>query len=71
MEMTEKAPDYLPAWRLLAQLAANEQKPHEALALLANIFPVEPMNFEARILQVQLWLAEGEDQESVWPLSLR
>src|SRR5262249_32621533 len=35
-EMTKQAPDYLPGWVLLAQLASKDKKYDEALSLLEN-----------------------------------
>src|SRR5207244_3770059 len=40
-EMTTQAPDYLPGWTLLAELAFKEGKYDEALSLLENVFSRE------------------------------
>jgi len=37
-EMTRQAPDYLPGWTLLAELAFKDKKYDEALSLLENVF---------------------------------
>ena len=37
-EMTKQAPDYLPGWVLLAELASKDKKYDEALSLLENVF---------------------------------
>ena len=36
--MTKQAPDYLPGWILLAELAYKDKKYDEALSLLENVF---------------------------------
>ena len=41
-EMTKQAPDYLPGWILLAELASKDKKYDEALSLLENVFSREP-----------------------------
>ena len=37
-DMTKEAPDYLPGWFLLAELAYKDKKYDEALSLLENVF---------------------------------
>ena len=58
--LTAKAPDYLPAWRLLAQIAASETKYDESLALLEKVFALDPDNLDARLVEVQVRTAKGE-----------
>src|SRR5437764_7325477 len=41
-EMTRQAPDYLPGWTLLAEVAFKEGKNEEALSLLENVFSRDP-----------------------------
>ena len=50
-EMTKKAPDYLPGWTLLAELAFKDKKYDEALSLLENVFSRDPENIDGRRLQ--------------------
>ena len=59
-EVTREAPDYLPAWRDLAQIAFSEKKHDEALSFLENIFSRDPENPDARLLQANVWLAKGD-----------
>src|SRR5207237_6992013 len=40
--ITKQAPDYLPAWRGLAQISLNEKKFDEALSDLENIISRDP-----------------------------
>ncbi len=42
IDVTKQVPDYMPAWRLLAQLAANEKDYKTALANLENVFSRDP-----------------------------
>ena len=62
---TKEAPDYIPAWRNLAQIALTEKKYDEAISLLENVFSRDPDNPEARILQANIWLAKGDSGKAV------
>jgi len=64
-EITAKAPDYLPAWTILARLSMGEKKYDEALASLENIFSRDPDNPDARILQSETLLAKGDAKGAV------
>jgi tetratricopeptide (TPR) repeat protein len=63
--ITRQAPDYLPAWRLLAQIAFNQKNYDESLSLLENILSRDPDNPEARMLQSEVWLAKGDSGKAV------
>jgi predicted Zn-dependent protease len=63
--ITKQAPDYLPAWCLLAQIAATDKKYDESLALLENVFSRDPENVDARMLQAQTFLAKNETQKAL------
>ncbi len=67
-EITRKAPDYLPAWTFLAQIAYGEKKYDEALALLANSLRRDGGNFDALMLQSAIWLARGDVDKAVQSL---
>src|SRR5436190_11953574 len=41
-EVTRQAPDYFPAWILLAKLAFSEKKYDESLSLLENVVSRDP-----------------------------
>src|SRR5262249_25631485 len=58
-EMTNEAPDYLPGWTLLAELALKDKKYDEALSLLGNVFGRNPEYIDARRLQSEVLLAKG------------
>jgi tetratricopeptide (TPR) repeat protein len=64
-EITRQAPDSLPAWCFLSQIALANGKHNEALSLLENVFSRDSQNPEARLLEAQVWLAKGETQKAV------
>jgi tetratricopeptide (TPR) repeat protein len=64
-EMTEQAPDYLPGWSLLAEVALKDKKYDEALALLENVFSRDPENVDGRRTQSNVLLAKGDTKKAV------
>jgi tetratricopeptide (TPR) repeat protein len=64
-EMTKQAPDYLPGWVLLAELASKDKKYDEALSLLENTFGRDPQYVDGRRLQSNILLAKGETKKAV------
>jgi tetratricopeptide (TPR) repeat protein len=64
-EMTQQAPDYLPGWLLLAELASKDKKYDEALSLLENVFSREPEYVDGRRLQGDILLAKGDAKKAV------
>jgi tetratricopeptide (TPR) repeat protein len=64
-EMTKQAPDYLPGWILLAELASNDKKYDEALSLLENVFSRDAENIDGRRLQGNVLLAKGDTKKAV------
>jgi tetratricopeptide (TPR) repeat protein len=64
-EMTKQAPDYLPGWILLAELAAKDKKYDEALSLLENVFGRDPEYIDGRRLQSDVLLAKGDTKKAV------
>ena len=64
-DITREAPDSLPAWRLLAQIALGEKQFDESLKLNENILLRDPVNIEALLLQAQIWLAKGDVKKGV------
>ncbi len=59
-QITNKAPDFLPAWMLSAKIAFSKQKYQEAASLLENVFSQDSENIDARMLQAQIWLGQNE-----------
>ena len=64
-ELTQQAPDYFPAWLLLAQRAQREKKFDDSLSLLENILSRDSENIEARMLQAEALLAKGDGKKAV------
>ena len=64
-EMTRQAPDYLPGWTLLAEVAFKDQKYDEALSLLENVFSRDPEYIDGRRLESQVMLAKGDTKKAV------
>jgi tetratricopeptide (TPR) repeat protein len=64
-EMTRQAPDYLPGWIWLAELAYKDKKYDEALSLLENVFGRDAEYLEGRRLQSDLLLAKGDTKKAL------
>src|SRR5438445_4225345 len=64
-EMTRQAPDYLPGWTLLAELAYKDKKYDDALSLLENVFSRDPEYVDGRRLQSDLLLAKGDTKKAL------
>ena len=64
-EMTRQAPDYLPGWTLLAELAFKDKKYDEALSLLENDFSRDPEYIDGRRLESDVLLAKGDTKKAV------
>jgi tetratricopeptide (TPR) repeat protein len=64
-EMTRLAPDYLPGWTLLSELAFKDKKYDEALSLLENVFSRDPGNVDGHRLESELLLAKGDTKKAV------
>jgi tetratricopeptide (TPR) repeat protein len=64
-EMTRQAPDYLPGWTLLAELAFKDKKYDEALSLLENVFSRDPEYIDGHRLESDVLLAKGDTKKAV------
>jgi len=64
-EMTKQAPDYLPGWTLLAELAFKDGKYDEALSLLENVFSRDPEYIDGHKLESKVLLAKGDTKKAV------
>jgi tetratricopeptide (TPR) repeat protein len=64
-DITRQAPDYLPAWCLLAELAFKDKKYDEALSLLENVFGRDPEYIDGRRLESDVLLAKGDTKKAV------
>src|SRR5438270_3455942 len=63
--MTRQAPDYLPGWTLLAELALKDKKYDEALSLLENVFSRDPEYIDGHRLESQVLLAKGDTKKAI------
>jgi len=63
-EMTKQAPDYLPGWIWLAELAYKDKKYDEALSLLENVFGRDPEYIDGHRLQGDVLLAKGDTKKA-------
>ena len=59
-EITQKTPDYVPAWMGLADIAASQRKFDESASYLKNILARDPQNFDALLLDARIKLAKGD-----------
>jgi tetratricopeptide (TPR) repeat protein len=64
-DMTKSAPDYLPGWFWLAELAYKDKKYDEALSLLENVFGRDDQYFDGRRLQSDVLLAKGDTKKAL------
>src|SRR5947209_8140371 len=64
-EITRQAPDYLPGWTLLADIAFKDKKYDEALSLLENVFSRDPQYIDGRRLESDVLLAKGDVKKAI------
>ena len=64
-DITKLAPDYIPAWLTLAQMAASDGKPDDSLGYVAKVLARESSHPEALLLSGRLRLAKGENDKAV------
>ncbi|MEY3608785.1 MAG: hypothetical protein RLZZ447_1573 [Verrucomicrobiota bacterium] len=64
-DLNRQAPDYLPAWRSLAELALLQQRPDDAAKILADLLAREPADGEARLQQTSLALVKGDAKRAI------
>ena len=64
-EMTSKAPDYLPGWCLLGEVAFKDKKYDEALSLLQNVFSRDPENLDGHRLESEVLMAKGDTKKAL------
>ena len=64
-DMTKSAPDYLPGWFWLAEVAYKDKKYDEALSLLENVFGRDEQYLDGRRLQSDVLLAKGDTKKAL------
>jgi tetratricopeptide (TPR) repeat protein len=69
-QMVAEAPDYLPAWLLLAEIDANQKKYDESESMLAKVIARDQANPEALMLSARLKIAKGENEKAMAVLEL-
>ncbi len=62
--ITRQTPDYLPAWIELAQVDLADKKYDDSLKSIDNVLGRDPTNFDARLLQAQVWMAKGDAKKA-------
>jgi tetratricopeptide (TPR) repeat protein len=64
-DLVKRAPDYLPAWIALAQLAGTTKDFAGGLTLLGNVFSRDPRNPEALLLKASLEMEQGDTGQAI------
>jgi tetratricopeptide (TPR) repeat protein len=64
-DITSKAPDFLPAWRRLAEVALIERRYDDAVEALAPVFKKNAADFEGGLLRGRIHLARGETVDAI------
>ena len=59
-EVTQKAPDYVAAWNILARLDLREKKLDDAMKSIDNTLRIDPENPDARLGMGEILIAKGE-----------
>lgn len=66
--VTEKTPDYLPAWSVLAQIALSEKQYDECISISERILNADQLNFRSRQTMAQAKLAKGQIPQAIQDL---
>lgn len=64
-ETTRSAPDYLPAWIALARMHYIAKRYPETLAMLQKVLARDLENYQAHVLQSQVWIAQGQVEKGM------
>lgn len=64
-EITEEAPDYLPAWLMLADIAGSERRFDDSLAAVGRVLARDSAHPEALLLSARIRLIQGEKAKAV------
>src|SRR6202030_1406056 len=63
--IVKQAPDYLPAWRVLAQTYLSERKYDDALSALENVFSRDPDNPASLLIEAEVLLAKSDNAKAL------
>jgi tetratricopeptide (TPR) repeat protein len=64
-EITQNTPDYLPAWRWLAEIALTETNYDESADLIGKMLARDSLNYDALLMNGRLYLARGEVDRAI------
>jgi tetratricopeptide (TPR) repeat protein len=64
-QATQAAPDYLPNWRILAQISIAAKNDAEAAEYLSKVLAKSPLDLDAGVLQSQIWIRQKEPAKAV------
>jgi tetratricopeptide (TPR) repeat protein len=64
-EIIQKTPDYLPAWRWLAEIALAEKNYDEGANLVDKMLARDPLNYDALLLSGRLYLAKADVERAI------
>ena len=64
-EITRKTPDYLPAWRWLAEIALAEKNYDESADLVGKMLARDSINYDALLLNGRIDLARGDADRAI------
>src|SRR3989442_11287627 len=64
-EITQKAPDYVPAWARLATLAFDQKKYADCETVIKRVLAKDGVNYEMLLLSGHMRLAQGEAAKAI------
>lgn len=64
-DITQQAPDYLPAWNFLALMAFGDKKYDECKTLIQRVLARDPYNFEAAMLSGNVSMLQGNSTNAL------
>lgn len=67
-ELTDRTPDFLPAWGLLAQIALSEKNYDECISICERILNADQLNLRSRQTMAQAKLAKGQTAQAIQDL---
>ena len=64
-EITQKTPDYLPAWRWLAEIALAEKNYDESADLVGKMLARDSLNYDGLLLNGRIYLARADTDRAI------